>query len=312
LTARPLGAASLYAWGVVVGVASCFVYLPSLTASQLWFPRHRGLASGVFNFAFAASAALLAPVLGWMVQVLGYAPAHYLLAAAVLLLGGGAARGVVRPEAVQSGAGTLADAHSLTPSESLRTRGFWFLCLVWALQGSAGIAMVTLAVPLGLSKGATFGAALIVLTAFSLANGLSRLVVGFLSDRIGQRSSLCAASLAAGVAYLALPAVGGLTATAVLAAVVGVAFGTLFTVSAPLAVECFGSTHFGTIFGLVFISYGFLAGLLGPWLSGVVLDRAAGDPFLACWYLGPFCLAAAALVLGVRRRPGREKPSVPA
>ncbi|MEW6489533.1 MAG: MFS transporter [Thermodesulfobacteriota bacterium] len=308
-TARPGGAWSLYAWGFTAGAASCLVYLPCLTAVQLWFPRHRGLASGVVNLGFAGSAALAAPVLGWALGALGYAGMHYALAAAVLVVGGGAARWVAPPAGLPGRPSMGSEGVSLTPRHSLGTRAFWLLWGTWALQGAAGIAMVTLAVPLGLSRGAPFAAALWVLTCFNLANGWSRIAVGFLSDRVGRRPVLCAASLAAAGAYYSLPGVGSLWATAALAAVVGVAFGTLFTVSAPLAVECFGPAHFGAILGLVFTAYGFLSGILGPWLAGTLLDTAGGDPAAACRYLGALCAAAGLLVLGVRPPRPREGSS---
>jgi len=163
--------------------------------------------------------------------------------------------------------------------------------------------MVTLAAPLASAKGLALSGGLAVLTAFNAANGGSRLVAGLLSDRLGRRPALTAASLLAGAAYLALPAAQGTAATAALAVAIGTAFGTLFSVSAPLVVECFGPAHFGTVFGLVFTAYGFVSGALGPWLSGHLLDRSGGDPAVACAYLGGFCLLAGALVLGVRRPP---------
>ena len=43
---------------------------------------------------------------------------------------------------------------------------------------------------------------------------------------------------------------------------VGFSFGTLFSVSAPLVADCFG---------LTFVAYGFVAGPLGPTLSGYLL-----------------------------------------
>jgi len=76
----------------------------------------------------------------------------------------------------------------------------------------------------------------------------------------------------------------------VLAVIIGYAFGTLFAVSAPLAVDCFGIQHFGAIFGLVFTAYGFVAAPLGPSLSGYVLDFTNGDFGLVFGYLGVFCL----------------------
>lgn len=305
-TAHPGGAWSLYAWGFAAGAASCLVYLPCLTVVQLWFPRHRGLASGIVNLGFAGSAALAAPVLGWALGVLGYAGMHYALAAAVLAVGGLAARCVAPPTARAGRPTAGAEGASLTPRASLRTKAFWYLWGTWALQGAAGIAMVTLAVPLGLALTAPFGAALWVLTCFNLANGWSRIAVGLLSDRFGRRPVLCAASLAAAGAYFALPEVESLRVAAGLAAVVGVAFGTLFTVSAPLAVECFGPAHFGAILGLVFTAYGFFSGILGPWLAGTLLDAAGGDPAAACRYLGALCAAAGLLVLGVRPARPRE------
>jgi OFA family oxalate/formate antiporter-like MFS transporter len=79
---------------------------------------------------------------------------------------------------------------------------------------------------------------------------------------------------------------------ALLAAVVGFSFGTLFSVSAPLVTDCFGLEHFGAIFGLTFAAYGFVAGPLGPTLSGYLLDVTGDNFFLVFLYLGIFCLLA--------------------
>jgi OFA family oxalate/formate antiporter-like MFS transporter len=168
--------------------------------------------------------------------------------------------------------------------------------------------MITLSSAVGASKGFSAGETVGLLTAFNLASGVSRLLMGYLSDRIGRRVSMSVMSAAGGAAYLCLPYSEAVGAVAVLAAVIGFAFGTLFTVSAPLAVECFGMEHFGPILGLVFTAYGYLAGILGPWLSGALVDRAGGDPAWACAYLGAFCLLSSVIVLGVK--PQRGMPSV--
>jgi OFA family oxalate/formate antiporter-like MFS transporter len=80
----------------------------------------------------------------------------------------------------------------------------------------------------------------------------------------------------------------------ILAAFVGLSHGTLFTVSAPLVYDCFGFKHFGAIFGLVFTAYGFISGLLGPTLSGYLLDITGGDFFIVFLYLGVFCVLSGA------------------
>ena len=96
--------------------------------------------------------------------------------------------------------------------------------------------------------------------------------------------------LTAGGAYFLLPHVSILIVLASLAAIIGFAFGTLFAVSAPLTVDCFGLKHFGAIFGLVFTAYGFVSGILGPSLSGYLLDITKGNFFIVFTCLGMFCV----------------------
>ncbi len=98
------------------------------------------------------------------------------------------------------------------------------------------------------------------------------------------------AFLAAGLAYFTLPWADSLAACAFLAAVVGFSFGTLFSVSAPLVADCFGIEHFGAVFGLTFAAYGFIAGPIGPTLSGYLLDVTGDNFFLVFLYLGIFCI----------------------
>jgi OFA family oxalate/formate antiporter-like MFS transporter len=110
--------------------------------------------------------------------------------------------------------------------------------------------------------------------------------------------------IAAAVAYLIMPHLEGIWLWTALTTIIGFAFGTLFAVTAPLAGDCFGMEHFGAIFGLIFTAYGFLAGPLGPWLSGYILDSTRGNYTLVFSYLGLMYLASAGLILLVR--PWRE------
>ena len=52
--------------------------------------------------------------------------------------------------------------------------------------------------------------------------------------------------------------------------------------------DCFGVKHFGSIFGLVFTAYGFVAGFIGPSVSGYVLDATSGNFHAVFTYLGLF------------------------
>ncbi len=303
----------LYSWAFVMGLASCFIYVPALTAVQRWFQAKRGLVSGIVNLTFGISGAVMAPVFGWMLNSMGYVAMNLILGAVALMVGLVAARYTDVPETglvaqAPATAGPIPIGSGLTVRESVRTPSFWFLWLTWALQGAAGIAMVTLSTHFGRSLGLSLESAVVILTAFNLTNGLSRLAMGYLSDHVGRTKAMSVTFLAAGVAYLLLPHSGDLAAAAVLAAVIGFAFGTLFAVSAPLVIDCFGMRHFGAIFGLTFTAYGFVAAPLGPSLSGYLLDSYPGDFSLVFGYLGCFCLVSAVLIRFVK--PVRREETV--
>lgn len=293
----------LYVWAFIMGAASCFVYIPALTTAQRWFPTRRGLVSGIVNFMFGFAAAVMAPLSGFLLERLGYLWMNYTLGAVALVIGLVAAQPTEVPERVITTARMPANPeavaelnHSLTVSQSIRTKSFWFLWTTWALQGAAGIAMVTLSTAFGLAQGYSLRSAVILLTAFGAANGVSRLLSGFLSDLIGRNKTMSATFFAAAIAYFVLPHTSHLPAMAALVAVIGFAFGTLFGVSPALATDCFGMKHFGAIFGLVFTAYGFISGVVGPSLGGYVLDATGNNFRLVFGYLGVFCLVSGILI----------------
>jgi OFA family oxalate/formate antiporter-like MFS transporter len=306
------GIGLVYVWAFLVGVSSTFIYLPALTVVQSWFPQRRGLVSGTVNLVFALSAAVMSPIFGFMLSTLGYRSMTLILGLVALATGLLAAPFMKLPSSrpsmpdVSSGDGRIPGI-SLTVSQALRTKNFWFLWLIWALAGAAGIAMVTLSTAFGVSKGMQLEEAILILTAFNLTSGLGRLVSGYISDLFSRNKTIFLAFAVAGSAYLLFNHLQGLTAWATMAALVGFAIGTLFAVSAPLASDCFGMKHFAVIFGLMFTAYGFLAGALGPWLSGYLLDRHHGDFSLVFTYLGMFFFLSAVLILFVRPSSSQSK-----
>jgi MFS transporter, OFA family, oxalate/formate antiporter len=303
-TAKSMGA--VYGWAFLVGASSAFIYIPSLTVVQRWYPQHRGLVSGVVNMVFGISAAAMSPLYPWLFARMAYQNIALVLGLTATVIGLTAAVFIRLPLWQQTGAGFgpvgIVPPPSFSVRQSLMTRSFWFLWLTWALAGAAGVAMVYLATAFGVACGFTIQKAVILQTAFNFTNGVGRLGSGYASDRWGRNGTLVCTFLLAAGAYLLLPHTHSPAASAMMTAAVGLAFGSLFTVSAPLAIDCFGLAHFGSIFGLVFTAYGFLSGILGPWLSGFLLDLTQGNFRLVFTYLGG-CYAIAALLIWFVRPP---------
>ena len=298
----------LYLWAFLMGTSTCFIYIPALTTVQRWYPERRGLVSGIVNMMFVISAAIMSPVFNHMFDSMGYVSMNIVLAMIALSIGVIAAQFTEAPETIYDTQLSISErqskaqteyGRSLTVKESLRTKSFWFLWVTWAFQGAAGMAMVTLSVAFGLSKGFTMNSAVALLTAFNVTSGLGRIVTGYLSDIVGRNLAMSLSFLAAGCAYFIMPHVTSMIASAVFSAIIGFAFGTLFAVSAPLATDCFGLKHFGPIYGLIFTGYGFVSGLLGPSLSGYLLDITQGNFVIVFIYLGLFCFISSILILFV-------------
>lgn len=293
-------------WAFITGAASAFVYLPGLTVVQRWYPEKRGLVAGLFNMAFGISAAVMSPVFAYLLSNWGYQGLTLTAGVAALVVGLATAPLFRFPQSdplrPASAIPSSPDNHSV--AGALKSREFWCLWFTWVFAGAAGASMLVLATGFGLAKGLSLPRAVILLTAFNLTNGCGRLISGYLSDHIGRSRTMAISFTCAGAAYLVMPHMDHLWLWAVLAAIIGFAFGTLFAVSGPLAGDCFGMIHFGAIFGLIFTAYGFVAGPLGPWLSGHILDITAGNYTLVFTLLGLLYFAASGLIALVQ--PWRE------
>jgi OFA family oxalate/formate antiporter-like MFS transporter len=293
-------------WAFSVGASSAFVYLPGLTVVQRWYPERRGLVAGFFNMAFGLSAAVTSPIFSILLSKWGYEAVTLAAGCAALTIGLTASALIRFPETDTS---TPPPFTPFAPKgrsvkEALKSREFWCLWFTWVFAGAAGASMLVLATGFGLARGLDLADAVVLLTAFNVTNGCGRLISGYFSDRIGRSRTMAMSFAGAGFAYLTMPHLAGLWLWAALAAVIGFAFGTLFAVSGPLAGDCFGMTHFGAIFGLIFTAYGFVSGPLGPWLSGHILDVTRGNYTLVFSYLGLMYLGSAGLILLVQ--PWRE------
>ena len=313
IRAQSMGA--VYFWGFLSNCGCSFLFGPALTTAQQWLPHRRGLASGLLNLTFGLSAAIMSPIWEAMLSSVGYDAVNLSLLVCSVVTGlialplaegpdrvklppeGAAAQQALLERSSVKG-GAAGPAADYTVTQALRARTFWLIWLLWVFMGAAGASMISLsksyAISLGLSS-------VVVLTAFNITNGVGRLIAGIFCDRIGGETTGIIAFVLAALGYLLLPHAGGETVVAALSACVGFGLGTLFTVTGPIASQRFGLKHFGAIFGLIYTAYGFVGGVLGPALSGVILDRTGGSYTAVFTYLAGCALAGVLLMALLRR-----------
>lgn len=296
---RATSMSHIYLWAFVEGFFAGFIYIPCMTFFQKLFFNNKGLVAGILNLTFGGSAAIMSPIYGNLLVSKGYAFTSYTAALISILFGTSVCLMIKAPESSEVGGQGMVS--TLTLKQTLSHKSFWFLWLVWAFAGAAGVSLIMLVAPLGKYLGHTVTQYVYILTCFNILNGIGRLVCGKLSDTVSKRKLLMTVFLMAASAYAIMAFSQSLFLISVMACFVGLAFGGLFTVSAPLVTEVFGLENFGKVFGLVFTAYGFAAGALGPWLSGVILDATNSNFSLVFILFALFYLTASCLVVRVQK-----------
>ena len=292
----------IYIWAFIEGFFCGFVYIPCLIIFQKMFPDNKGLVAGVFNLTFGGSAAVMSPIFTYFLVSKGVVFTSNFCGIISIIFGTSLALFIrIPPGKEEKKDQGHQQSASLSAKKILGMSSFWFLWCVWALSGAAGISMIVLSSSFGEHLGYGITQYVYILICFNVFNGMGRLVCGRLSDYYSKQNILMTIFFMASMAYFLMPWFNHIFVISFLACFVGIAFGGLFTVSAPLVTEVFGLENFGITFGLVFTAYGFFAGFLGPWLSGMILDITDSNFKIVFSLFAVFYLISSLLILKVKK-----------
>ncbi len=320
-TAR-LGVAWMCAtYGVVGGLGLGLGYVTPVAAVTKWFPDRRGLGSGLVVGGFGLGAFVWAHLLRSLPVLAGPAsPAtgpgllrvFALSGVAFAIVGGAGAWWVRNPPAAGTGAGapdaaagggTTAGPGQFTPGEMIRTPQFWAAFGMLFLNVTAGILLISNAVPILRERtGAAPALAAGVYGTIALANALGRFLWGAISDRVGRRGAFAAIYLVQVAAFLLVSRLHALPAVATLFALVLLCYGGGFGVMPSLVADWFGTRHLGVNYGWVLLAWS-LAGVAGPTFVAAVKDATGSYAGALPWTAG--LLLVATLLPAVARAPER-------
>jgi MFS family permease len=251
-------------YGLGVGGAVACTYIPVIAAVGQWFKVHRAMAIGISISGIGCGTLVAAPLsaelierYGWRTafEVFGWASAVVLLLCAALLF---------RPPEVSGRKGPSITA-------ALRTRAFFF---VYASLLFARIAMYVAMVYLpaysaGIGIGRVAGAALVGYIGGSSIGG--RLGFDALASRFGllwMYQIAYAILLASFVLWLIAGSYFSLLGFTL---VMGVGYGGLAAMYAPVTASIFGVEDLGELLGILFTGFG-LGSLIGPPLAAALVD----------------------------------------
>jgi OFA family oxalate/formate antiporter-like MFS transporter len=310
-------------WGTIgflAGAGIGFAYVCPIAALVKWFPRQKGLVSGIAVAGFGFGAYLFK---GDTLGALGYIERHgitafFLVHAVVCFVGVSAGALMLRNPPARAASDVAAVPGEDTPEslwqETLRRPAFYLLWMMFFSGAMAGLMIIGIVkvfageqlVEAARAGGGVLGAGdvddLLLKGAaavgwLAIFNAVGRVAWGFISDLIGRTAALVAMFLLQAVMMLLLIGMRTELAIAVSAAVVGFNFGGNFALFPSATADLFGARNFGVNYGFVFTSYG-IAGVAGI-AAGNAAKTLTGSYAAAFTVAAALCLVSAGLAVGL-------------
>jgi OFA family oxalate/formate antiporter-like MFS transporter len=309
---------SFYLLFCVAGIGVACVYACGVSTAVKWFPDKRGIASGIITAGYGGGAFLFNPIFDYLIQAIGYSDTFIwtgITHGALIALSGLV---LVNPPASYKVAAAAAKPnvrrHDLqfTYGEMLRTPQFYFL-FVAMLSVAIGGLMVTASVkPVATDFGISHGALTVALVLYPLANALSRILWGSVSDSFGRERTMFVAFLLQAIFLLALTTLGrqGDAIWVALVALVFLTWGELYVLFPAVLADLYGSKNSAGNYAFLYSAKGF-ASLVGAGLATNLFEMA-GTWDYAFFASAALALLAAFMALYVRRMPLPQKSGQPA
>jgi MFS family permease len=265
-----------------VAVTSGPVAFAKLVGSA--FTRHRGLALGITMAGIGLAAALIPPQLSILIAERGWRAGY--LALATVPLAGAVLVALLVPRGTEKLQRAARDS-AAEGIEWLRSREFWILAAASATMSLSFMGLLPHFVPMLVDNGVTPIVAGSIAGTIGFAVIASRLLLGYLLDRVfAPRVAIAVCVIAAAGCVLLIaqgPGVAMFTAVGL-----GFAVGAELDLLGYLVARYFGMARFGRVYGLQYAVFAAASGF-GPLWVGAVRD-ATGD------YELPLLISAAGLM----------------
>ncbi|MEK5450901.1 L-lactate MFS transporter [Paenibacillus sp. FSL R7-0331] len=300
--------------GVVVGYADGTAYITSLSNLIKWFPKNKGLISGVSVGAYGTGSLIFKYINGSLIESQGVSGAFLywgIIVMIMIVIGSMLVREAPVPAPAEAqavsgraaAAGTAIPAKDYTVKEMLRTKEAYLLFVIFFTACMSGLYLIGIVKDIGVTlAGLDVAAAANAVAMIAIFNTAGRLILGALSDRMSRLKllSITLAVTAAAMFTLSYATLNyGLFFTCV--AAIAFCFGGNITVFPAIVSDFFGlknhSKNYGVIyqgFGIGALSGSFIAALLGGFKPTFII-------------IGLLCILACLIAVSLKA-PGQRQP----
>lgn len=304
-------------YGLLASWGMSAAYITSSPTIVKWFIEKRGLAVGVAQSGLGVGIIAVPPLSGMLIGAFGWRQACIILGLAVFavlffmsffLVGhpekmglhpdGGREQSRTRPAGPVSR--NIVREVNWSAAEAIRTRSFWVLTalyfLTWLFVFVPLVHLVVFSIDIGLGQ----KSALIAIGVLGAGSTLGRLVMGYISDRIGRRPALAINLGLQVLSWFWIMGTGTNWMLFAFAAMFGFSYGGVSALFPAIVGDYFGRLRAGSIIGAIFTIAG-VASAIGPVLAGYIYDL--GRSYQPAFLLGAVTNLLALVLIFISRPP---------
>jgi OFA family oxalate/formate antiporter-like MFS transporter len=309
----------LYTGAVFAGLGAGAVYGTCVGNALKWFPDRRGLAAGLTAAGFGAGAALTVIPIASMIQSSGYEKTFFtfgILQGIVIFVVAMFLSKPHPPKGIQPQPRIVTTKVDYSVGQMLKTKTFWLTYVLFVAVAAGGLMATAQIGPIakdyGFNKlpmnflGMTLPLLTLTLSIDSLANGFTRPLCGFISDRIGRENTMMLVFVGEGLAMLGLMQYGHVPVLFMtFAALTFLFWGEIYSIFPALVADTFGVKNAAANAGTMYTAKG-TASLLVPLTAFLKAGHNWDRVFLAAAAISIIAGIAAKLFLQPLRHKAIE------
>jgi len=293
-------------YGIVGGLGVGTVYTATIAAIQKWFPDRRGFASGMIVSAFGFSLVVFAPLAKSMLGGLGVPNTFLTFGISFLVVCGICSLFIENPPEGYTPKGYVAAQTNSTkrqysPKEILKTKQFYLLTGGLLFTLPAYFILNPVFISLGAVRGLSDELTLIGVSLTGISSAAGRLIVSWVSDKIGRKAAMIAIAMIILCASLIM-IMGEGVLFLICIMLISFGFGGAASLYAAMTAESFGTKYGGVNFGLVMMGFGASA-LAFPIISNKL---TVGGSYTSSFVLAAATCAVAIILVLLMKNPAKS------
>ena len=268
-------------YGVLCGFGIGFANITPISVAMRWFPDKRGLVSGILVMGFGLAGFLLGSLAGQIIESMSWPWAFRLfgvLSFVICLIGAQFLKEPDKdfvPPATKSADTAQKTSQTVTQQDynwrqMFKTTTWWIWWTFHLVLFTGGLMIIGHIVPFAIEGGVSKGKAIAAMGMFAVSNGVGRLIIGAMWDRLGRNitMSLDALIMLCGLLCLNyLVPSAGYPLLLISVILIGTSFGGAVPIASAVVSTSFGTKYFGFNYGLATTPL-IIGAILGPYLGG--------------------------------------------